>query len=333
MKLIDRNYQVPNGYISCDIDFITDGNDNLIRVFLKNDLSCNPNKVFKVTKDDGNAIYKELKVSSDILVGSKLHTMICQSFTEFEIDIDKFRSREIKAKSIFELRIITKNEAYDFIKTYHYLKDAKFFCQYAVGLFYVKTNELIGCATYSNPQGIASLKGWFGLTNDNKDILELSRLCMLPILNGSNATSYLLSNSIKMLKQFGIRAVTTLADSGRHIGSIYQNCNFKYYGLTDAKTDFYTEDGRLNPRGSTKTIKGVWLPRTRKHRYCYILDPTLHILYDEKPRPTIKESIEYDCCGGTHKVFDKRFDVWYTCPKCTGNLTIIREVLMNEDNI
>ena len=48
--------------------------------------------------------------------------------------------------------------------------------------------------------------------------------------------------------------------------------DFKYYGLTDKKTDFYTADGRVNPRGATKDIRGIWLPRTRKHRYAYVLD-------------------------------------------------------------
>ena len=61
----------------------------------------------------------------------------------------------------------------------------------------------------------------------------------MPELNGSNASSFLLSNSMRMLKAFGVRAVITLADSSRHVGSVYQNCNFKYYGLTDPKQDMY----------------------------------------------------------------------------------------------
>lgn len=192
---------------------------------------------------------------------------------------------------------------------------------YSYGLYC--NEDLVGVATYSNPQGISSMKGWFGLENQNQDVVELSRLCMLPILNGTNATSYLLGNSMKMLKFHSIKAVITLADSSRHIGSIYQNCNFKYYGLTDAKTDFFTEDGRLNPRGSTKDIRGVWLPRTRKHRYCYLLDKFLKVLYEEQPRPTVKETLKYDCCDGTKKVYDKRFNVWYTCPKCCEKIEII----------
>ena len=173
-------------------------------------------------------------------------------------DFERFVAGEIKAKDIFELKFIPKNVAYDFVKQYHYLGDAKFFSQHSVGMFV--GDELVGCATFSSPQGTVALKGWFGITdNSDTSVLELSRLCVLPILNGTNATSFLLGNSLKMLKKIGIRAVITLADASRHVGSIYQVCNFKYYGLTNPKSDFYRYDGVKKPRGSTKNTKGVWL--------------------------------------------------------------------------
>lgn len=242
--------------------------------------------------------------------------------------IEQFKNREVKAKQIFVIDEISKTEAYNFVKEYHYLKDAKFFAMYSYGLFC--ENELVGCATYSNPQGAVALKGWFGLDNTDQTVVELSRLCMLPILNGTNATSYLLGNSMKMLKSHGIKAITTLADSFRHIGSIYQVCNFKYYGLTDSKTDFFTnnKDGKLlnNPRMSTKEVHGVWLPRTRKHRYCYILDKNLKPLYEEQPHPTQKYTISNECCFDNELVYDERFDEWWTCPKCCGKLEKVDDV-------
>lgn len=234
--------------------------------------------------------------------------------------IEKFKNREVKAKNIFNIKIIPKTDAYDFIRLYHYLGDAKFMSMYSFGLFYTPTNELVGCATYSAPQGTTTLQGWFGLDNDDLTVVELSRLCLLPQLNGTNATSFLLGNSMKMLKPFGIRAVITLADSGRHIGSIYQVCNFKYYGLTDIKSDFYNSVGQKNVRGTTNDKHGVWVARTRKHRYAYILDKRLKCLYDEQPHPTEKTTIKLDCCGSTGIVFDKRFNEYYTCPICTGKL-------------
>jgi hypothetical protein len=234
-----------------------------------------------------------------------------------------FKNREIKAKHIFGIKEITKGEAYQFVKDYHYLKEAKFFAKFAYGLFI--DGILVGCATYSNPQGIVAMKSWFGLENDNQDVLELSRLCMLPTLNNSNATSYLLGNSLKMLKNHDVKAVITLADASRHVGSIYQICNFKYYGLTNKKTDFYTFDGKVNPRGETKHIRGVWLPRTQKHSYCYILDKDLICLLKEEIRPTLDNVNEYGCCDGSNKVYDKRFNQWYSCPKCCESITILAD--------
>ena len=144
---------------------------------------------------------------------------------------------------------------------------------------------------------------------------------MSPALNRTNATSFLLGGSIKLLKkQKRIRAVITLADSYRHVGSIYQVCNFKYYGLTAVKSDFFTADGKVNPRGATKDVRGVWLPRTRKHRYAYIIDPKLKCLYMEESKPTIDNTLEVTCCGGAGRVYDGRFKEWYTCPRCSGKL-------------
>lgn len=240
-----------------------------------------------------------------------------------EEKIIAFKNREIKAKNIFNIKEISKSEAFSFIKVYHYLKDAKFFAKFSYGLFI--DDILVGCATYSNPQGIVAMKSWFGLENDNQDVLELSRLCMLPSLNNSNATSYLLGNSLKMLKYHDVKAIITLADASRHVGSIYQICNFTYYGLTNKKTDFYTFDGKVNPRGETKNIRGVWLPRTQKHRYCYILDKNLICLLKEENRPKIDNVNNYMCCYGSNEVFDKRFNEWYSCPKCTESIKLLNK--------
>lgn len=111
------------------------------------------------------------------------------SDTEQEL-IDRFKVHKIRAKDIFKIREISKDIAYDFVRQYHYLGAAKFFSQYSFGLFCGW--ELVGVATFACPQGSEALKGWFGLSNDNKSVMELTRLCMLPNLNGSNATSFLL---------------------------------------------------------------------------------------------------------------------------------------------
>lgn len=233
--------------------------------------------------------------------------------------LNLWKERKIKAKDIFVILEISKKVAYDFVKQYHYLQDAKFFSCYSFGLW--MDGELVGVATFSNPQGNSTLKGWFGLPNSDKTVLELSRLCLHPDLNNTNASSFLLGNSIRLLKHYGIRAVITLADSSRHIGSIYQVCNFHYYGMTDAKKDFYQyPDCKKNVRGAVKDKHGVWLDRSRKHRYAYILDKRLNCLYEEQPHPTIKETTTTSCCNGTNIVYDARFGEYFTCPLCNGYL-------------
>ena len=241
--------------------------------------------------------------------------------------IEDFKNHKIRANRLFDFYEISNTEAYEFVKKYHYLKDARFFAIHSYGLFYKK--ELVGVATFSLPQGNVALKGWFGLPNSDKSVLELSRLCVNPELNGTNATSYLLSSALSRLNSDNeYRAVITLADSSRHVGSIYQVCNFKYYGLTDIKSDFFREDGKKNPRGSTKNTHGVWLPRTRKHRYCYVFRNKIakgtKVLYEEQPRPKKTEITEHECCHGTGKVFDKRFGEWYTCPYCSEKFERIK---------
>lgn len=247
-----------------------------------------------------------------------------RNLKKIEEKINLFKDRKVKAKDIFKIKEISKIEGYNFIKKYHYLKDAKYFSMYNYGLFIEES--LVGVSTFSTPQGNVALKGWFGISdNSTKDILELSRLCILPSLNGSNATSFLLSNSMKLLKKdYRIRAVITLADSSRHVGSIYQVCNFTYYGLTDKKSDFYRAiDGKKNPRGSTKDTHGVWIPRTRKHRYAYIMDKKLECKYEQQKKPNENVRLTTTCCNNTNIVHDKRFNEYYTCPICTDMLQLL----------
>lgn len=238
--------------------------------------------------------------------------------------ISNFKKRKIKANKIFKLKEIPLKESSEFVYKTHYLGKSKFMALYSFGLFI--DENLVGVASYSIPQGNKTLESWFNLPSNNKSVLELSRLCVIPELNNSNATSYLLANSMKKLKKYNISAVITLADSKRHVGSIYQICNFKYYGLTKEKNDFYSYNGDGSFKKNLRGVKisetdGVWVSRSRKHRYAFYLDNKLTCNYEEiKEYPKFNELISYNCCKNTGEVFDNRFKQKYSCPICTNKL-------------
>jgi hypothetical protein len=233
-----------------------------------------------------------------------------------------------RIKELYSIKQVSKNEARQIVAKYHYLKNKDFLFMFAYGLFEKSTDELVGCTVFGRVNGISSTKGWFGISNDaheSRGIYELNRLVLNPKLNGGNITSFFLGNVLKLAtKEKSVRAIISLADTSLHTGYIYQACNFGYYGMSDGKTDFYAKcenyDGyKLNPIGKTQDKAGVWLPRSRKHRYLMLYDKTIIVNYEKLPYPK-NNFTNKDCCGGAKNVHDRRFGVIYTCPKCTGKL-------------
>ena len=183
---------------------------------------------------------------------------------------------------------ITYNNAYELVNAFHYLGSKRFMGQHAFGL--IQDLKVIGAVVYSPLSVPNSATSAFGLPRGNyPDLLEMSRLVLEPELNGKNYGSMLVGRSLRMLKQREVRAVISYADSSRHNGAIYQACNFGYYGLTAPKTDFYLLDGTQVTRGKVKGLEGQWLPRTRKHRYLYLLDKRLKPIWEQEPYPKLNE--------------------------------------------
>ena len=160
------------------------------------------------------------------------------------------------------------------------------------GLF-SKNNKYIGVVTYSGISVVETLIGAFdGFTRESSQegFWELSRLAMDDSNKEQNLTSWFVSKTLKMLqKDEYVRAVISYADSKYHHGYIYQATNFKYYGLTDQKTDFFITDKNGDKhqvwRGKVKDLDGEWIPRSRKHRYMIIYDKTLSVKWNEQPYP------------------------------------------------
>ena len=183
---------------------------------------------------------------------------------------------------------ITYNNAYELVNAFHYLGSKRFMGQHAFGL--ILDLKVIGAVVYSPlsvPNSATSAFGW--PRGNYPDLLEMSRLVLEPELNGKNFGSMLVGRSLRMLKQRGIKAVISYADSSRHIGAVYQACNFGYYGLTAAKADFYLADGSKLSRGKVKGLDGQWQTRTRKHRYLYLLDKRLKPIWEQQPYPKENE--------------------------------------------
>lgn len=179
---------------------------------------------------------------------------------------------------------ISYAEAYKLVSSYHYLGSKRFIGQYCYGI--IKDYQIVGAIVYSPLSVPNSALSAFGLPRGHyPDLLEMSRLVLLPDLNGKNIGSSFIAYSLRELKKKKIRAVISYADSDRHVGAIYQAANFSYHGLSPQKNDFILENGKKLSRGKSKGLKGIWTPRSRKHRYVYLIDKSLQILWKKESYP------------------------------------------------
>jgi len=181
-------------------------------------------------------------------------------------------------------RPISYAEAYKLVSAYHYLGRKRFIGQYCFGI--IKDYQIVGAIVYSPLSVPNSALSAFGLPiGSYPDLLEMSRLVLEPSLNGKNIGSSFIAYSLRELKKKKIRAVISYADSDRHVGAIYQAANFGYYGLSPQKNDFILDNGKKISRGKITAYKGVWKPRSRKHRYVYLIDKSLKIIWPKEKYP------------------------------------------------
>jgi hypothetical protein len=186
--------------------------------------------------------------------------------------------------SLQNVQRVKYREAYDLVANFHYLGAKRFIGQYCFGLYI--ENELQGAVVYSPLSVPNSATSAFGLPRGHyPEFVEMSRLVLNPKLNGKNFGSYLIARSLRELKKSGIKAVISYADSSRHIGAVYQAANFGYYGLTPQKNDFFFADGTKLSRGKSKGFEGKWLPRSRKHRYLYLFDKSVEVIWPKESYP------------------------------------------------
>jgi hypothetical protein len=195
---------------------------------------------------------------------------------------------------------VSKEEIKNLLYTYHYLKDESknFKSGFNYALYRKSFTDVLrigspiaACVFTSFPVPELAV-GAFGLQrNEQEGLYELSRLCVHPNVQKEeyNITSWFVSRCIKRFrKDTKVKAILSYADSNHHTGVIYRATNFRYFGLSSPKKDFYYADGTKHSRGSVKGAEGEWRVRSRKHRYLMVFDKDL------KKRLTWKEEKWYN---------------------------------------
>lgn len=190
-------------------------------------------------------------------------------------------------KSDYEISLVSKHLAGTILIPYHYLskisKDFK--SGYNYGL--LKDGKIVGVCIYTALPVPELAVGMFGLKRrDQWGIYELSRLCLIPEIQKTehNLASWFVAKTIKMLREeVEVRAILSYADSAYHRGTVYKALGFKYYGLSEPKSDFYEKVGdKLVKRSRGNENEGVWIARTQKHRYLKVFDKTFTVLWKEE---------------------------------------------------
>lgn len=204
-------------------------------------------------------------------------------------------------KNKYFIEKVCRYTAKKLLDEYHYLhEDGNFRSGINFGLFDLKDKKLIGVCVFHSVSAKEIVKGCFAINSYKLDgFMELGRLCINPHAYEKNITSFFLSGSIKKLKKImNVVALLTYADSSIHTGYIYQACNFKYYGLTSQKKDFFIfqSDGTYKKlqRGKCKHLNGEWRDKSQKHRYLIIYDDKLKTIWQEMEYPKLEQKAKFN---------------------------------------
>lgn len=192
-------------------------------------------------------------------------------------------------KSEYSSLIVTKNLLEELMRKHHYLSkvSAGFKSGFNVGL--VHNNKIVGGCIFTGFPVPELSQSCFGISRDDQDGLwELSRFVLDPDHQKSehNLATWFMARAIKMLRaEEYVRAILSYADNDHHKGVIYSASNFKYYGLSEKKKDFYIESQQddlfsgtqmiKHSRGKIKDLEGEWRDRSQKHRFLLVFDKDL----------------------------------------------------------
>lgn len=140
----------------------------------------------------------------------------------------------------FTIREVEYKTCVSFCKIWHYSKSCPAGKAY-FGLFYGE--NIIGVICYGEP-AMRNQKECY-----DADI-ELRRLCCID-LTPKNSESYLIGNTLKVIKKMGFRRCISLADPNfGHEGTIYKASNFKYLGREQGggSRDIFIDGEKMHSR-------------------------------------------------------------------------------------
>lgn len=194
------------------------------------------------------------------------------------------------SKEDFRIEIASKKECSTLLKNHHYLSKIQRGFKSGHNYKLLKNEKIVGVCIFTGFPVPELAKGCYGLEREEQEgLFELSRLVLDPQeqKNEHNLASWFVSKCIRHLrKNTKVRAILSYADTGFHSGTVYKALNFKYYGLTSSKKDFWIKqlDGsfKKHSRGKTKGIEGEWRDRNKKHRFLITYDKKLNCRWEEK---------------------------------------------------
>ena len=215
-------------------------------------------------------------------------------------------TKTLKNLGTITIREIDRKTAKDMIIKNHYShKMASNHGIYNFGIF--KDGNLLGCASYGYM--VNSKAKIFTTSVKDGYMIELNRMWISDQL-GKNAESFLISQSIKLLKKKDpkIVAVQSFADGRLGCGTIYKASNFKYYGFH--YTLFYEviatgeilhkltiEKQTISTyvKYNEALLRGEYKPfRVKTYRYIYPLEKSFRFTKTkEQPYPKYEKGIEY----------------------------------------
>jgi hypothetical protein len=176
----------------------------------------------------------------------------------------------------YEVHPIDSKTALEIVVQHHYLH-RRASAQFCFGLF-DEFGGLVGVCIYGKPVSHTLCKGIAG-PDESDRVVELTRLWIADV-TPSNAESFLISRSLKLLPDDKDIVVSFAEISAGHTGIVYQATNWLYTGLSDRHVIWLLDgDSSQHQRhlfdqyGGVEEAKKVLgdrlvkAERPRKHRY------------------------------------------------------------------